>query len=404
MRKNISLLVLLLSGLIIGNGLNAQVWNADDGCLQDAVTGECLPNTLLTAVPFLRINPDARAGAMGDVGIATSADPNAMAFNASKLAFAENDLAISATYSPWLKGIGLQDVYLAYLSGYKRINDLQTVGFDLRFFSLGQIDFTGPGGVPRGSGTPREFSIGFAYARKLAENFSASLTAKYIYSNLAANQQVDNLNIIAANSFATDLGVTYFHDVTLGDYEGKLRYGLALTNLGAKISYTRNPELRDFLPSNLGLGVALDLNIDDYNLITVSFDMNKLLVPTPISPLDSTRFDLDDDGYADYRQKNLLDGVFGSFGDAPGGLSEEFSEIYYSIGAEYWYDKQFAVRAGYYYESPLKGDRQFLTVGVGLKYNTINMNFSYLVPTTIQRSPLDNTLRFGVTFNLGEVE
>lgn len=404
MRKNLSLYVLIVVVLFTSTKIKAQVFDTVKGCLIDADTGECLPNTLLTAVPFLRINPDARTGAMGDVGIALSADPSAMAFNASKLAFVENDLAISATYSPWLRGIGLQDVYLAYLSGYKRINDLQTLGFDLRFFSLGQIDYTDTSGRITGSGRPREFSIGFAYARKLAEQFSASLTAKYIYSNLASGQQIDNVNITAANSFATDLGLTYFHDVTLGDYSGTLNYGLAVTNLGAKITYTRDLELRDFLPTNLGLGASLDLNIDDYNLITFALDVNKLLVPTPVSVQDTLRFDTDDNGFADYREKNLIDGVFGSFSDAPAGLSEELSELYFSVGAEYWYDKQFAVRAGYYYENPRKGDRQFLTVGVGLKYNTINMNFSYLVPTTIQRSPLDNTLRFGVTFNFGEAD
>ncbi len=404
--KNIKThIILLLFISLLSSAVHGQFWDPNEGCLKDVndPNAPCLSNTLLSAVPFLRIVPDSRSGAMGDVGIAISADPNAMHFNASKLAFATNDLGISATYSPWLQGIGLKDVYMAYLTGYKRINDLQTLGFGLRFFSLGQIDFADASGNPTGSGRPREFALSFAYSRKLSDQFSAALTAKYIYSNLASGQMVDNIDITAANSFAADLSFTYFHDINLGGYDSRLNYGLSVTNLGAKVTYTRSNDIRDFLPGNLGLGVALDMNLDDYNLITLAFDVNKLLVPTPISALDTLNFDVNPkNDIPDFREQGLIEGVLGSFNDAPGGFSEELSELYYSIGAEYWYDKQFAVRAGYYYESPRKGARQFLTVGVGLKYNTLNMNISYLVPTTIRRSPLDNTLRFGIIFNLGE--
>lgn len=403
MMKNYTKHLLLFSFLICSLISSAQIWDPAAGCLKEAEDGECLSNTLLTAVPFLRINPDARTGAMGDVGIALNSDASALHFNASQLAFAEADLAISATYSPWLNAIGLRDVYLAYLSGHKRINDLQTIGFDLRFFSLGTIDFTDANGNPTGMGSPREFALSFAYARKLSEQFAAGLTAKYIYSNLASNQVVNGLQITAANSFAVDLSAKYFHDVTIGKYSGRLNYGAAITNLGAKITYTRELEVRDFLPSNLGIGASLDLDIDEYNSFTVALDINKLLVPTPISaaaPVEE--WDPNGNGIPEFREKNLIEGVTGSFTDAPGGLSEEFQEIYYSLGVEYWYDKQFAVRAGYYFETENKGDRQFLTVGFGLRYNTLGMNISYLVPTTIQRSPLDNTLRFGFTLNLGD--
>lgn len=404
MKKHIQYLLLLafISLTTVGQ---AQIWDPEDGCLKETEDGDCISNTLLTAVPFLRINPDARTGAMGDVGIALNADASAMHFNASKLAFANKDLSIAATYSPWLNAIGLRDVYLAYLSGYKRINNLQSIGFDLRFFSLGKIDFTDSNGNPTGQGSPREFALSFAYARKLTENFAAGLTAKYIYSNLASNQMVNGQQITAANSFAVDLSFKYHHDVTLGDYKGRMNYGLAVTNLGAKVTYTRELDIRDFLPSNLGIGAALDLDIDDYNSFTLAFDVNKLLVPTPIPPnAPAELYDADGDGEADYRQKNLIEGVTGSFSDAPGGFREEFEEIYYSVGLEYWYDKQFAVRAGYYYESPNKGDRRFLTLGFGLRYNTLGMNISYLVPTTIRRSPLDNTIRFGFSIDLGDVE
>jgi len=407
MKNNITHIFLILIIGLFSQSIHAQIWDPVDGCLKDAddPNAPCLSNTLLSAVPFLRIVPDSRSGAMGDAGIAISADPNAMHFNASKLAFASNDLGISATYSPWLQGIGLKDVYMAYLTGYKRINDLQTLGFGLRFFSLGQIDFADSAGNPTGTGKPREFALSFAYSRKLSENFSAALSAKYIYSNLAAGQMVDNIDITAANAFASDLSFTYFHDVDLGGYDTRLNYGLSVSNLGSKVTYTRSNDVRDFLPANLGLGVAMDMNLDEYNVITIAFDVNKLLVPTPISALDTANFDVSPaNGIADFREQGLISGIVGSFNDAPGGFSEELQEFYYSIGAEYWYDRQFAVRAGYYYENPRKGDRQFLTVGLGLKYNTLNMNISYLVPTTIQRSPLDNTLRFGIIFNLGDDE
>jgi hypothetical protein len=401
--KNYPKILLFAAFILSCTFSSAQVWDPVDGCLKEDENGECLSNTLLTAVPFLRINPDARTGAMGDVGIAIDADASAMHFNASKLAFASNDLSFSATYSPWLNAIGLRDVYLAYLSGYKRINEVQTIGFDLRFFSLGTIDFTDVNGNPTGQGSPREFAVSFAYARKLSERLAAGLTAKYIYSNLASNQQVNGIQITAANTFAVDLSFKYHHDVKVGKYDGRFNYGLAVTNLGAKVTYTRELEVRDFIPSNLGFGTAFELDIDDYNSFTFALDINKLLVPTPISTAaPQEEWDANGNNIPDFREKNLIEGIAGSFNDAPGGLSEEFNELYYSLGIEYWYDKQFAVRAGYYYEHQTKGDRQFLTLGFGLKYNTLGMNISYLVPTTIQRSPLDNTLRFGFSIDLGE--
>ncbi len=399
--KNYTQYLLLFAFISLTTIGTSQVWDPTDGCLKETMDGDCLSNTLLTAVPFLRINPDARTGAMGDVGIALNSNESAMHFNASKLAFAENDLSVSATYSPWLNAIGLRDVYLAYLSGHKRINDLQTLAMDIRFFSLGSIEFTDVNGTVTGNARPREYAVSLAYARKLSEKFAAGLTAKYIYSNLASGQQVNGIQITAANSFAVDLSFKYHHDVTLGDYSGQLNYGLAVTNLGAKVTYTRELEIRDFLPSNIGFGTALDLNIDDYNSFTLAVDINKLLVPTPVYA-PAPDWDTDGNNIADFREKNLIEGVLGSFTDAPGGFSEELEELNYSIGLEYWYDKQFAVRAGYYYETRNKGDRRFLTIGFGLRYNTLGMNISYLVPTTLQRNPLDNTLRFGFTIDLGQ--
>jgi hypothetical protein len=361
--------------------------------------GPCV-NTLITSVPFLRIVPDARSAAMGDVGVAISPDANSIHFNASKLAFATEDVGVSATYSPWLRSLGLSDVYLAYLTGYKKLDEFQAIGGGLRYFSLGQIDFRDDQGNPRGFGKPNEFEISLAYARKLSDNFSAALTGKFIYSNLAAGEQVDGVDITAGTAGAVDLSVSYVDGIVLGTMPATLRIGAAVTNIGSKISYTRN-QYRDFLPANLGIGAALDMQLDDYNALTFAFDINKLLVPTPLNDGDA-KYDENGNGIADHREKSLFSGIFGSFSDAPS-KGEEWKEFAFSFGAEYWYNQQFAVRAGYYYENPTKGNRQFLTAGLGLKYNVFGLNISYLIPTNNQRSPLDNTLRFSLLFDFQPV-
>ena len=381
-------LSLLAVALLFAQPLTGQLCNTQ---------AEDCPNAIITAVPFLRIVPDARSGALGDGGIAISADPNAMHFNASKLAFAEEDFAISASYSPWLQSLGLQDVYLAYLSGYKKLGDNQAIGASLRFFSLGELQFTDINGLPLGQGNPNEFEVAVAYTRKLSENFSAGLTGKFIYSNLASGQQIDNIDIVAATAGAVDISFTYQTPVNIGA-GSTVRIGTAITNIGSKVSYTKS-EFKDFIPVNWGLGGALEMNFDDYNQLTFLFDINKLLVPTPISPQDTINYDANNNGYADFREKPLFEGILESGFDAPGGFKEEMRELYFSVGAEYWYNKQFAVRAGYYYEHPTKGNRQFLTAGLGLRYSMFGLNLSYLVPTSNQRSPLDNTLRFSIIFN-----
>lgn len=402
--KNITLAI----AMILGSLQLAQAqFDPIPGCVTDA-NGDCLPNTLLSAMPFLRIIPDARAGAMGDTGIATSADGGAMHFNASKLVFAEEEQGLSATYTPWLRDLGLQDVYLAYLSGYKQLDDLQTIGASLRFFSLGQISFTDTDGNPAGTGSPREMEFAIAYARKLGENFSAGLTGKYIYSNLASGQRVGLLDISSANAFAADFSLTYNKEITVSGNESDFSFGAAVTNVGSKVTYTEGL-LQDFLPMNLGIGAALTMNLDEFNALTFAMDINKLLVPTPVSStiidadgvvIPNPDYDTDGNDIADYREKSMFSALVGSFSDAQGGFGEEIEELAFSFGAEYWYDKQFAVRAGYYYEDSEKGDRNFLTVGLGLKYNVFGLNLSYLVPTNNRRNPLDNTLRFTLNFDL----
>lgn len=397
--------LLAISFIALSFTSDAQIFNPEAGCIVDA-NGDCVPNTILSAVPFLRIIPDARSGAMGDAGLATSPDANSLHFNASKLAFVEKDVSFSATYTPWLRELGLTDVYLAYLAGYKQIDPLSSVGFSLRFFSLGDINFTDFNGNPLGNGRPRELEVAFAYARKLSSNFSTGITGKYVSSNLASGLSVGGTDIFTANAFAADVSFTYKAEIG----ENDLTVGAAITNLGNKVSYSRSV-FRDFLPTNLGIGTTYSMDLDEYNSLSFSLDFNKLLVPTPIpatlengtsAPVDNPEYDNDNgdgtgNGIADFREKGTFAGILGSFSDAPGGFSEELQEINYSFGVEYWYDKQFAVRAGYYFENFLKGDRKFLTVGVGLEYNVFGLNLSYLVPTNNRRNPLDNTLRF--TFN-----
>jgi len=362
--------------------------------------GECV-NTIVTGVPFLRITPNARNGALGDAGIAVSPDASAMHFNASKLAFVEDKLSVEASYTPWLRSLGLNDVYLAYMSGYYNIDDLQTMGFSLRFFSLGDIQFTDENGEPLAIGRPNEFEVAFAYSRKLAERFSAGVTAKFIYSNLAAGQSAPGGEVIETGTAgAADISFTYQAPIDLQNGESNLRLGLAVSNIGSKITYTAST-VRDFLPANLGIGGAWEIDFDQYNRLTFTTDINKLLVPTPCVGPDC---DEDNNGIEDYREESPIGAIFSSFGDAPGGFSEEMQELMYSFGLEYWYDEQFAVRAGYFNEHVLKGNRKYLTVGLGLKYNIFGLDFSYLVPTTNQRNPLDNTLRFSLAFDFAELD
>ncbi len=340
--------------------------------------------TVSTAVPFLRIIPDARSGGMGDVGLAISPDANAQFHNIAKLAFADKDLGIAVTYTPWLRAL-VNDIYMAYLSGFKRIDDMQTIGMSLKFFSLGDITFTDYNGNETGQFRPHEFALDASYARKLGENFSTGLALRFIYSNLASGQHVQAIPIKAGIAAAADIGFYYNKPIEIGDRETKLGLGLVISNVGSKITYTESAE-KDFLPGNLGFGAAWEFNFDDFNQINIAADINKLLVPSP-------------DSAGTHRTKSVAAGIFGSFSDAENGGKEEMQELMYSTGIEYWYDQQFAVRVGYFHEHALKGNRKFFTAGIGLKYSVFGLDFSYLIPTTNQRNPLDNTLRFTLKFD-----
>ncbi len=354
-------------------------------------------NVVTTAVPFLRISPDARSGGMGDVGIATSPDANSSFWNQAKLPFAQSKAAISVSYTPWLKGLGLTDVYLASLAGYYQLDETQAISGSLRYFSLGNIQFTDALGNDLSSYRPREFAFSAGYSRKLSDKLGLGIALKYINSSLASGN-FNGQSYKAGSSVAGDISL--FHNGTGGDPNASgLNWGIAFSNLGSKISYTNDATQKDYIPANLGLGIAYTKVFDETSKATFGLDINKLLVPTP--PLlkgDST----DPATINKYRSKGVLSSWFSSFGDAPGGGGEELREIQVSLGAEYIYNNQFAFRAGYFYEAPSKGNRQYFTVGAGINYNMFGLNFSYLVPSGggINRNPLANTVRFSLIFNL----
>ena len=351
-------------------------------------------NVVTTAVPFLRISPDARSGGMGDVGIATIPDANSSFWNQAKYPFAVSKSAIDVTYTPWLKGLDLNDVYLASLAGYYKLDDLQAISTSLRYFSLGNIQFTDNLGNNLQTYRPREFAFDAGYSRKLSDKLGIGIALRYINSNLASGQSSSGSTYKTGSSVAGDLSV--FHDGTSGSTDGSgFNWGVTLSNLGSKISYTNDASEKDFIPANLGLGVAYVKAFDESNKVTFGLDINKLLVPTPPALNDTT-------GLVNYHNKGVVSSWFSSFSDAPGGFSEELKEFQISVGAEYTYNDQFSFRTGYFYENPTKGDRKYFTVGAGLNYNMLGLNFSYLVPSGsgINRNPLSNTLRFSIIFNL----
>lgn len=350
-------------------------------------------NVVTTAVPFLRISPDARSGGMGDVGVATIPDANSSFWNQAKYPFAESKSGIGLTYTPWLKGLGLNDVYLASLAAYYKLDDEQVISTSLRYFSLGNIQFTDNLGNNLQTYMPREFAFDAGYSRKLSGNLGLGIAIRYINSNLASGQSASGSTYKTGSAIAGDLSL--FHDGTKGNTVSGLNWGVALTNLGSKISYTNDASEKDFIPANMGLGIAYVKAFDESNKISFAMDVNKLLVPTPPSLGDTA-------GLSKYHTEGVVGSWFSSFTDAPGGFSEEMKEFQISVGAEYTYNKQFAFRVGYFYEDPTKGDRKYFTMGAGLNYNMIGLNFSYLVPSGsgINRNPLSNTLRFGIIFNL----
>lgn len=342
-------------------------------------------SAIVTAVPFLTISPDARSGGMGDVGAATSPDASSTYWNPSKMAFIEDPTTISLSYSPWMRRL-YSDVNMAYLTFVGRLDDRNTFGASLRYFNLGKVDSYDENINSLGTLRPNEFSLDVSDARKFGDRFSMGLTARYIRSDLTQGAAVNGIQSQAASAFAADVSLYYVAN--------SFSFGANISNIGTKMSYTPGGE-RYFLPTNLKIGIAKKFVIDDLDEFTLALDANKLLVPTPPVRDDSGNIIAGKDD-----NRSVVSGIFGSFSDAPGGLKEELQEISLSPAFEYWYQHQFALRAGYFYENPNKGGRQYITLGTGFRSTDFKFDFSYLVSNQLN-SPLAGVVRFSVAYNFG---
>jgi hypothetical protein len=376
-------------------------------CLFVISLAKAQENVITTAVPFLQVAADARSAGMADNGVATSADAFSQQWNPAKYAFALDKVGFSISYTPYLTDL-VNDISLGQLNYYNRINEKSAFAGSFRFFGLGNIELreTGdPNEIPR-IVSPSEFAFDGSYSLKLSEKFSMAVAARYINSNLKVASDVGDAS--SASSFAVDVaGFFQSEEVAFDSFDGRWRAGFNIQNLGPKISYDNTQFSSNFLPANMKLGGGFDFILDDYNKVAVNLELSKLLVPTP-QPVT----DLNNDGVinsADYQINNQnyqsigwFQGVTQSFSDAPGGFSEELKEVTYSLGAEYLYQDSFALRAGYFHENPDKGARQFFSLGAGFKYNVVKVDVSYLFSASKVKNPLENTLRFSLTFNFGD--
>lgn len=364
-------------------------------------------NTIQSVVPFLTIAPDSRSGAMGDIGAATKPDVNSMHWNPAKYAFIEGTTGFAISYSPWLRKL-VPDINLAYISAFHRFDKKQVIAGSLLYFSLGELVFTDDFGEYIIDFTPHEFAIDGAYSRKFSETFSMGMAFRYIYSNLTGGITTSTTETKPGTSLAADVSWFYTNNILVAERNATLSFGMNISNIGQKMSYTENQEA-DFIPINLRIGGALDLQIDDYNSLLFAVDMNKLLVPTP--PIyDSTGAIM----HGKDPDVSVPVGMIRSFYDAPGfyddqgnrlisPFREELREIMCSVGIEYWYAKQFAIRAGYFYEHETKGNRKFFTTGMGLRLNVFELDFAYLIPVK-QNHPLSGTLRFTLGFDFDAIK
>lgn len=342
---------------------------------------------------------------MGDAGVASSPDANSIHWNVAKLAFVEKELGLSVSYSPWLRQL-VPDINMSYVSGYKKLGKDNAIGASLRYFSLGDIKFTNDQGDPIGDFNPSEFAFDLGYSQKFGNRFSGGLAVRYIFSNLTGGVDVSGSNTQAGKSFAVDVSGFYTNDdAVIFGQDAIYNAGINISNIGAKIAYT-NDAVKDFIPINMRLGQSVTFVLDDYNSFSILTDVNKLLVPTPpIYATDESGQPIIDEttGKPEIESGKdpdvpIVTGIFQSFNDAPGGFSEELREFNISAGMEYWYNKQFAVRAGYMHEHATKGNRKYFTVGAGLKLSVFSLDFSYLISTT-QQNPLANTVRFSLMFD-----
>ena len=348
-------------------------------------------NPITTAVPFLMIAPDARGGSMGDVGVASEPDAYSMHYNPAKYAFIKKDMGVGISYSPWLKGL-TNDINLAYLSAFKRLDKTSAVAMSLRYFSLGGITFTDANGWVIGDYNPNEFAVDATYSRLLTPSLSMAIAGRYIHSNLTQGQDVGGQATKPGNSVAADVSIFQRFPVRFDKIDGNFSWGMNISNIGTKISYSDDNTRKDFIPTNLKIGPSLTLNLDDYNQMSFLVDFNKLLVPTnAVTSGDTIISGMDPN-------VGTMVGMIHSFYDAPGGFSEELAEVNFSAGMEYWYAQQFALRGGFFYENVNKGNRKYFTLGAGFRYNILGIDFSYLIPLETQ-NPLAHTLRFSLLIN-----
>lgn len=380
------------------------------------------PNVITTAVPFVSIAPDARGGAMGDCGVASTPDVYSMNYNAAKYVYLQDKLTFGLAYSPWLRNL-VNDMNLAYLAGAYKINDRSAVAASLRYFSCGEIDFRDPNNNEMGKYSPNEWAIDATYSRMLGDYLAGAVAGRFIYSNLTQGQ---NDYSRPAISVAADIGVYYNRPVEwFNTMDAEFAWGVSITNIGSKINYNSASERKDFIPTTLHLGPSLKLDLDEYNSLAFNLDFTKLLVPTPpVIERDSMGRPVIDPNTGDYKilygmdnNVSVVQGMIQSFYDAPGHgynsltgemvdygkFYEELCEINIGVGVEYWYNNVFAVRAGYFNESALKGNRKYVTLGAALHYNVFSLDVSYLIPvnTVAGSNPLENTLRFNLTYSMG---
>ncbi|ALW83879.1 hypothetical protein AUC43_01415 [Hymenobacter sedentarius] len=378
------------------------------GLLAIAATGQTKaqlsPHAITTAVPILTLSPDARASALGEAGVATSPDANSAYFNAGKLGFVPYKYSAAASYSPWLRNI-TDDMSLSYLSAYGKVGQRSAFGGSLMYFDLGTIDYRNGQNIPQGSFSPKEYALTVSYGIQLTDNFGVGASARYIRSNLVGT--VNGNDAKPGNAAAVDLGAYYSKDATIGSGLYNLAFGASVTNIGNKITYN-DAENPSFLPTTLKLGTALTREIDQYNKITLVFDASKLLVPSPYYDVNGVLLENDPEIVAKNKEianKSIVSGMLGSFSDAPGGFKEELREINLSTGLEYNYNDLLYARGGYFYEAPDKGDRQYVSMGLGVRYQVFGIDGTYLVPTggNSQNNPLAQTIRVSLHFNLNKL-
>lgn len=360
-------------------------------------------NVITTVVPSLLIGPDSRVGAMGEAGCALDNDINAQHWNPAKYAFLDNPFGAGLSYSPWLANLGVNDIYLAYLAGYAKVGTMNAVSFSLRYFSMGEMELRGMDGELTGKANPHEFAIDAGYSRKLVDNLSIALTGRFIYSKLSNYTSYgDQSDIKPGLSGAVDVALFYTKNLRANTVESnKISWGMCISNIGAKVSYSKSSTYRNFLPANFRTGIAYALGMDKFNKITFTFDLNKLLVPTPPRYMrdSATGVLYIAKGDKKYNDRTAAESLVTSWYDAPDGFNEEMHEFIQNIGIEYAYNDLFFIRTGFFNEARTKGNRKYITFGVGVKYSMFSIDASYILPVNSRNHPLESTLRFSLTFD-----